>query len=312
MMTVPSENYGGNIDYISKYLTFEALESGIFQFTNNIQYSLDNGTTWVNLAANTPSPLINPGNKICWSYTVLPSSSGYSVGTFSSSGRFNVEGNVMSMAYGNNFIGQTSLNGKDDIFYGLFAGCIKLISAENMLLPATILAANCYDSMFNNCTSLTTTPSILPAITLAINCYQGMFLGCTSLITAPQLPATTLANYCYSYMFQGCTSLTTAPALPATTLTDGCYYNMFSNCTNLTTAPELLATILVEDCYSQMFNNCSNLNYIKCLATGIITSSNTWYWTNNVASNGTFYRNQTQSSSWPVGINGIPNGWTVI
>ena len=60
--------------------------------------------------------------------------------------------------------------------------------------------------MFNNCTSLTTAPT-LPATTLANNCYAYMFENCTSLTTAPALPATTLANNCYAYMFRGCTSL---------------------------------------------------------------------------------------------------------
>ena len=39
------------------------------------------------------------------------------------------------------------------------------------------------------------------------NCYYSMFRDCTSLTTAPALPATTLATDCYSYMFRGCTSL---------------------------------------------------------------------------------------------------------
>jgi len=41
---------------------------------------------------------------------------------------------------------------------------------------------------------------------LATYCYNSMFEDCTSLTTAPELPATTLANYCYQYMFNGCTS----------------------------------------------------------------------------------------------------------
>ncbi len=48
-------------------------------------------------------------------------------------------------------------------------------------------------------------------------CYRSMFYNCTSLTTAPSLPATTLANYCYMSMFLSCTTLTTAPSMPATT-----------------------------------------------------------------------------------------------
>ena len=69
--------------------------------------------------------------------------------------------------------------------------------------------------------------------TMAASCYRSMFNGCTSLTTAPSLPATTLADHCYYYMFYGCTSLTTAPNLPATTLATSCYYNMFNGCTKI-------------------------------------------------------------------------------
>ena len=86
--------------------------------------------------------------------------------------------------------------------------------------------------MFQNCTSLTTAPS-LPATTLGWNCYNYMFMNCTSLTTVPSLPATTLVYGCYSSMFFGCSSLTTAPELPAKILADGCYNGMFYGCTKL-------------------------------------------------------------------------------
>ena len=92
--------------------------------------------------------------------------------------------------------------------------------------------------------------------TMADNCYQYMFQGCTSLISAPELPATTLANNCYKNMFQGCASLISAPELPATTLADFCYQNMFRDCTSLISAPELPATTLADFCYYRMFNGC--------------------------------------------------------
>lgn len=60
--------------------------------------------------------------------------------------------------------------------------------------------ADCYFSMFDSCSSLTTAPE-LPATTLSSGCYSAMFKDCTSLTSAPELPATTLADYCYSFMF---------------------------------------------------------------------------------------------------------------
>lgn len=86
--------------------------------------------------------------------------------------------------------------------------------------------------MFEGCTSLTKAPE-LPATTLAAACYNCMFLNCSSLKHAPELPATALASGCYSQIFRGCASLTSAPELPATTLADSCYRNMFYGCTSL-------------------------------------------------------------------------------
>jgi hypothetical protein len=138
--------------------------------------------------------------------------------------------------------------------------------------------------MFRGCTSLVTEPSVLPATTLASDCYNSMFRGCTSLTTAPELPATTLESNCYNSMFWGCTSLTTAPELPATTLTDYCYYTMFQNC--------------------------RSLNYIKAMFTTTPSASYTSNWVSNVASNGTFVKNN--AATWDVtGANGVPSGWTI-
>ena len=255
-------------DYSKDYLTFVALEDGTFVFFDNaVSYSLDNGETWTELAANTDSPTVTTGNKIMWKSeltTPFP-------GAFSSSGRFNVQGNIMSLLYGDEFEGQTDLTGKDSIFASLFQDCEGLISVENLILPATTLTNQCYYSMFDGCTSLTTAPSVLPATTLTNQCYCSMFFGCTSLTTAPSvLPATTLAQQCYQFMFEGCTSLTTAPVLPATTLAQQCYQFMFEGCTSLTTAPVLPATTLAIGCYGRMFTRCTSLTTAPVLPATIL------------------------------------------
>ena len=136
-----------------------------------------------------------------------------------------------------------------------------------------------------------------------------MFSGCWNLTEAPELPATTLANYCYSFMFQNCTSLTTAPVLSATTLANNCYYYMFQYCISLTTAPELPAITLANNCYRSMFQYCLSLNYVKCLATTNITTTNCNSWLSWVASEGTFVK--ASGTTWSSGSSGIPNGWTV-
>ena len=238
--------------YADEYLTFVALENGTFTLSRNaVSYSLDNGETWTELAADTASPTVMAGNKIIWKATLTPTTNETinGIGTFSATGNFNVQGNIMSLLYGDNFKGQTDLTGKNYTFYQLFYNNTKVINAKNLSLPATTLADFCYQDLFSTCSNLITVPK-LPATILTQYCYWGMFQSCTSLVTAPELSATTLGDSCYSYMFVNCTSLETAPKLPATTLIDFCYNHMFAGCTSLEIAPELPATTLVFYCYT--------------------------------------------------------------
>ena len=217
-----------------------------------------------------------------------------------SEGKIAASGNIMSLL---NFTPVLP----NYAFLGLFMGCTSLVSAPE--LPATTLAANCYNAMFRGCSSLTQAPE-LPATTLAEACYSQMFYSCSSLVHAPALPTTTLASGCYNSMFYGCSSLVHAPELPATTLADRCYNNMFANCSSLTQAPELPATTLVEYCYSNMFSGCSKLNYIKALFTTTPSNTYTLNWVSGVSSTGTFVK--SSAANWNVtGIHGIPSGWTV-
>ena len=310
------------IDYSTEYLTFNILSAGTINWTasstsiaKTINYKLNNGE-WVSITSNTGSqaPKINvvEGDKIQFrgNNTAYGTNSylGLSYSYFDGSASFEAEGNVMSLIYGDDFKNKLTIS-SEYALAGLFRGCTNLVSAENLILPATTLANYCYYYMFDNCRSLTTAPA-LPATTLANTCYANMFRGCTSLRTAPELPATTLANSCYSGMFQDCTSLTTAPELPTTTLVNSCYSSMFQNCTSLTTAPALPATTLNRWCYLTMFKGCTSLNYIKCLATKISADSCTGSWVEGVASTGTFVKNPDMTS-WTTGVSGIPTGWTV-
>ena len=311
-------------DFDTQYLTFKALENGTFTFTgthyasgtsayNKLSYSLDNGMNWTELASGTASPTVTAGNKIMWKGECITTSNG--IGKFSSTGRFDVEGNVMSLLYANNFVGQNDLTGVNAAFYYLFnddgyTNIVKIVNSENLVLPATTLSQYCYYGMFKGCTTLVSAPHQLPATTLTNYCYSNMFSNCTSLVTAPELPATTLASNCYGDMFSGCTSLVNAPELVATTLTNYCYDGMFSGCTSLTTAPELPATTLAQACYRFMFYDCTSLNYIKMLATDTSAIQCLNSWVSNVPSGGTFVK-AASMTTLPTGINGIPSGWTV-
>lgn len=328
--------------YTSQYLTIEALTRGtLLMWAHNtsvaktISYSTDGGSNWTNFTTSTSAysfGTLNVGDKILFKGVNASYGAFNNYNQFGGTAQFKVYGNIMSLIVGDNFETATTLDSVGYNFYKLFYET-NVVNAENLILPATTLARNCYDSIFAKCTSLTTAPQlpamtlvnrcyyymfykctslttapILPARTLATYCYEGMFDGCTNLTTAPSiLPATTLAECCYQHMFENCTSLTSAPELPATTLADYCYYQMFYGCTSLTTAPELLATTLVNSCYQSMFEDCTSLNYVKCLATDISADSCTNSWLSNVSTTGTFVKDASMTD-WGYG---IPTGWTV-
>lgn len=319
-------------DYSQDYFTTKALEDGTISFNilkdittsmiTSISYSTNNGETWTttNNTDNKKENLIitvnvSANNEVLWKGITTQICIDLSnTAHFSSTARFDVMGNIMSLSYGDNFIGKNELE-HDFQFTGLFAdftsdGGTPVVNAKNLVLPAMTLTNQCYSIMFGGCTSLTTAPSVLPATTLVKGCYTNMFGGCKNLKIAPELPATALAEYCYFAMFGGCTSLTTVPALPATTLVEHCYESMFMDCTSLTTVLELPATTLVNGCYSNMFWGCTSLNYIKAMFTTTPDTTYTSSWVRNVASIGTFVKNS--AATWNVtGVNGIPTGWTV-
>ena len=310
--------YQEAFDPSKEYLTFNILSDGTIKWITSwfsnariIDYKLNNGE-WTSITSTTEGVVINvvAGDKIQFRGNNGTYSDGSSeFNSFGGSALFEVEGNIMSLKEGDYFKNKLSI-GTTYTFEALFRGCANLVSAENLILPATRVGEGCYGDMFQGCTKLATAPE-LPATTLDARCYQYMFEGCTSLTTAPKLPATKLTTWCYNGMFKDCTSLTAAPALPATKLADMCYYQMFKGCTSLTTAPELPANTLVENCYTFMFRNCTRLNYIKCLATDIHATACTSNWVNGVASTGTFVK-ASDMNNWPTGDSGIPSGWTVM
>ncbi len=278
------------IDYTGMYFTIEALEDGNLAVSKSCQYSINKGE-WISIASSATIAVSN-GDEVRFKDGLKENKNYMFSGNTIMS---NVYGNIMSLMYGDNFVGQTTALSTQ----GLFRQYTGLKNAGNLILPATTLASFCYNSMFQGCTSLATAPSILPATTLAYSCYGSMFQGCTSLkaspslpattlayycydcmfrscknlAQAPELPATTLADYCYSFMFYGCSSLKTAPELPATVLTESCYHGMFGNCTSLTQAPSLPATTLAYSCYGSMFNDCTSLTQAPELPATTLTKN---------------------------------------
>lgn len=230
--------------WAEEYLTTVARENGTISFNiwksmgtdmiTSISYSTDNGETWTttNNVNNKEEHLsidvdVTEGDKVMWKGIATQTGCfdegdyGDYVGSFFSSDcEFDAKGNVMSLLYGDNFKGETTIE-EDFTFCHLFNDYddneeCKLVSAENFVLPATTLANGCYYHTFKGCTSLVNAPQ-LPATTLETQCYDFMFDGCTSLVTAPELPAETLASSCYNYMFNGCTNLNYIKAMFTTT-----------------------------------------------------------------------------------------------
>lgn len=310
---------------IPDYLCFTALEAGQFTLTipaavtptylSYVEWSKD-GRNW-NHTDNTSEEVtidvsVAQGDKVYWRGSGSSTASGVTVATmsskFSSDCRFDASGNALSLLLADNFNGVTSLPSGRYTFAGLFHNCRTIVNTEHLLLSATTLRQDCYRSMFLNCASLVTSPS-LPATTLSPSCYLLMFGYCSSMTTAPVLPATTLTSQCYYQMFYGCVALTTAPALPATSVVYFCYYRMFEGCTGLTSAPELPAKNTFTSCYQRMFYNCTNLTYVKCMAEDLSYTNCVADWLQGVSSTGTFI--QAEGVTWPRGASGIPTGWTI-
>jgi hypothetical protein len=221
------------IDHEQKpYFTIEALEDGLtVSLTKNTSYYRIDNEDWTQLTVGSTTPAINAGQKIQFKMTEPTILTASGIGTFTISKSCNIEGNIMSLLYGDDFVAQTNLAGKNYAFRNLFFNCTTIKNAKNLVLPAT---------------------------TLAQSCYAHMFRGCTSLDNAPELPAETLAEYCYQYMFRDCTSLVNAPELPAETLAEGCYSSMFSGCSNLNYIKMLARNISDSNCLFQWVYGVAN------------------------------------------------------
>ena len=168
----------------SNYLTFKIISGGtivwkslVGNMAKTISYSKDDGITWTNINATTAGTSINVSTGDIVKFK--GDNTKYSRNSFGGSAVFSAEGNIMSLIDSEGFATATTLD-SELAFNNIFGSCKGLASAENLILPATILSYECYSFMFANCTSLTTAPE-LPATTLTTNCYSNMFVGCTNL-----------------------------------------------------------------------------------------------------------------------------------
>lgn len=207
----------GNVpphDYAQDYLTFKVLTDGTIgwksfgsETAKTISYSINDGE-WTSITSSSTGEtiLVSAGNSVRFkgnntSYaTSRDNYAGFEGGTAT----FNIEGNIHSLLYGDDFANNNSLTNSTYQFCSLFKKS-NVISAENLILPSTVLTKYCYRAMFSYCTSLSVAP-VLPASTLAQGCYWYMFEKC-AISTAPDLNAETLSNECYGHMFENCSNL---------------------------------------------------------------------------------------------------------
>ena len=271
------------IDYSQEPFTIEALEDNVSISINNqnacqLTYTKNGGVSMtLTVSANVTEALdvtLDTGD-IC-TFTSARWIQYGAKGHFIVSGQFKVYGNLMSL---NNYSTSVDQQGCE----GAFKDNTGLIDATNLVMPATSLGQNAYNSFFSGCTSLVNAPKELPVN--GNNTHALMFANCTSLVNPPKLHFTEIYEGGCNQMFRGCTSLVKAPDLNITNVgTWGCY---------------------------QMFYGCSSLNYLKCTATTKSGGSNFSSWLYRVSSSGTFVKD-ANSTLWGSGSSGIPSGWTVV
>ena len=206
--------YDDSHDYSQDYLTFRVLTGGTIAWksigtghTDTIQYS-KNGGEWTSItAASTPATIsVVEGDVVRFkgtNTTYAKDKSNYA-GFEGGTAYFDIEGNINSLLYGDNFASTTALTNSTYQFCSIFKKS-HAVSAENLILPATTLKNDCYRAMFSWCEDLVKAPA-LPATTLATECYWYMFEEC-AISEAPELPAKTISSKAYGYMFTGCTNL---------------------------------------------------------------------------------------------------------
>ncbi len=203
------------VSYKKQYFTIESLgdENTIYlkasstSVTKTVSASTDNGETWVEYTSSyedngTALATLNTGDKVLIKgENAQYASSIYDFNQFKSTGQFEAYGNIMSLVSGDSFANADTLTGNYAL-YALFYNCSTITSAENLVLPATTLTKNCYNAMFQRCTSLTTAPE-LPATTLVDSCYYAMFMNSTSLNYIKCLATDISASSCTSDWVRG-------------------------------------------------------------------------------------------------------------
>lgn len=220
---------------LDDYLCVEALGGVIFGiekdpfYDYDIEYMVNGDGNWINIESDNYNYKLAKGDKAYFRGVLREIPNGLGIFYFDNS--VAIGGNVMSMVYGDDAKGKTSLEGYPSIFLRMFSGCTTIKSVSQGLLPATELSEGCYQEMFYGCSNMEGVPD-LPATALQPSCYLKMFRGCKKITSSPDLPSATLVSKCYEQMFYGCSVLKSIKAMflttPGTSYTNNWVYSVAS------------------------------------------------------------------------------------
>lgn len=200
-------------DYENEYFTIRSLENGNqitvhigryidMSMISSLEYSYDK-TNWTSLTLYTDTTL-NADEDECIYFRGIAraysNSDSYDYWTcFQATKPFEVESNIMSLFWGDDFVGKTdfrpdNMNGA----WNLFRQCTNLVNAENLVIPITSTSTRCLSNLFYESASLAKAPHF-PPIDCQNTSYDydccAMFLGCP-LIDYVELPFYNICTYC--------------------------------------------------------------------------------------------------------------------
>lgn len=295
-------------DFSAMYFTIHSLEDAndIYikrsKTANTEYYSVDGGVNWNTMTSGSGAKKIatlNSGDTMQIKCTTTSWATAYNANnTLYSTKNIKVYGNIMSLLYGDNFTGQTSAN-NNYALCGIFFGTsstgnsnTKLVSAKNLVLPATTVGISTYNGLFRGCTNLVDCPRVLPATTLYQDTYSSMFEGCTSLVEGPEISATTIATTSSTSSMQRMFCMRRNSKVTAA-MTKGPVLRIV----NPTTA---------NNTYQQIFCGNENLTEVTLLAEG--TNLSFANWLQYTSTSGVIKK--LSATTLTSGVNGKPSGWT--
>lgn len=162
--------------YIRKYLTIQAIETGTISVSIDsgcssmtISYSLDNGVTWIDNAFTTDTaktyttPTLSAGDRVLWKCISTDGSFSKSYGKvvkFSSTMSCKMYGNIMSLIYGDNFIGKNTVADGFQTFRQNFID-LNVVDAEYLIIPVMTMKQYVAIMMFDGNTNLVKGPALV-------------------------------------------------------------------------------------------------------------------------------------------------------